>query len=186
MHSLFGIKHVILIAASLVLVAVLYLLSRRMSFKSVTRYMLLVGIVSEIIKIFYYTVANEDAHGGILPKTDLFIQRAVKTALSIIALGMFFSLDFYIEYYNVIPDTLCAIFVIAGICLLRKYITNVTPVIWAAAGYGVMTLVSSALTIWFNTQYYFNAIYKDAAAELVFLGAGMATILENILFLLRE
>jgi len=120
----------------------------------------------------------------ILPKTDLFIQRAVKTALSIIALGMFFSLDFYIEYYNVIPDTLCAIFVIAGICLLRKYITNVTPVIWAAAGYGVMTLVSSALTIWFNTQYYFNAIYKDAAAELVFVGAGMATIMENVLFLL--
>ena len=120
----------------------------------------------------------------ILPKTDLFSQRAVKTALSVIALGMLFSLDFYIEYYNIIPDTLCAIFVIAGICLLRKYITNAAPVIYAAAGYGVMTLIASVMTIWFNTQYYFNAIYKDAGAELVFIGAGMATILENILFLL--
>jgi len=33
--------------------------------------MLLVGIVSELIKVFYYTVANESTHGGILPKTDL-------------------------------------------------------------------------------------------------------------------
>jgi len=33
--------------------------------------MLLVGIVSELIKVFYYTVANEATHGGILPKTDL-------------------------------------------------------------------------------------------------------------------
>lgn len=120
----------------------------------------------------------------VLPRTDLFTQRAVKSALSVIALGMLFSLDFYIEYYNIIPDAICAIFVIAGVCLLRKYITNTTPVILAAAGYGVMTLISSALTIRFNTQFYFNAIYKNAAAELAFVMAGMATVLENVLFLL--
>ena len=120
----------------------------------------------------------------ILPKTDLFTQRAVKGALGVIALGMLFSLDFYIEYYNIIPDTICAILVIAGIWMLRKYITNALPVILTASAYGVMTLVSSALTVWFNTQYYFNAIYKDAAAEAVFVGAGAATVLENVLFLI--
>ena len=119
----------------------------------------------------------------ILPKTDLFVQRAVKTALSVIALGMFFSLDFYVEYYNVIPDVLCAIFVMVGVFLLRKYINGYKPVLYIAAGYGVMTLISNAMTVWFNTQYYFNAIYKNAAAELVFYGEGVATVLENFLFL---
>ena len=47
-----------------------------------------------------------------------------------------------------------------------------------------MTLISSALTIWFNQAYYFNAIYKDAAAELVFVGEGIATVFENLLFVL--
>lgn len=118
------------------------------------------------------------------PRTDLFIRRAVYTALSVVGLGMIFSLDFYIEYYNIIPDTLCAVFVIAGILLLRRYVTNVKPVVAAAAAYGIMTLVSSALTIRFNTLYYFNAIYKDDAAMLTFYGAGVATIVENLLFLL--
>lgn len=120
----------------------------------------------------------------ILPRTDLFIRRAVYAAMSVMGIGMVFSLDFYIEYYNIIPDTLCAVFVIAGILLMRKYITNYKPVVLATAGYGVMTLVSSALTIWFNQAYYFNAIYKDAAAELVFVGEGIATVFENLLFVL--
>lgn len=119
----------------------------------------------------------------VLPKTDLFAQRAIKSALSLIALGMLFSLDFYIEYYNIIPDVLCAVFVIIGVCLLRKYINGYKPVLFIAAGYGLVTLAANALTVWFNTQYYFNAIYKNASAELVFYGEGIATVLENLLFL---
>lgn len=119
----------------------------------------------------------------ILPRTDLFIRRAVYTAMSVMGLGMIFSIDFYLEYYNVIPDILCAVFVIAGVLLLRKYITKTKPVIIAASLYGMITLVSSALTVWFNIAYYFNAIYKNAEAATVFYSACAATVLENILFL---
>ncbi len=118
----------------------------------------------------------------VAPHAELFIRRAIYTALSLIGLGMIFSLDFYIEYYNIIPDTLCAIFVIAGILLMKKYISNHRPVVWSAAGYGAMTLVSSALTIFFNQKYYFGAIYKNGGALAVYILECAATLMENLLF----
>ncbi len=71
MHSLFGTKHIILLAISLALIVVLTIFSRKMRFAVVCKTLLIVGICSEIIKIFYYIIQNESTHGGILPKTDL-------------------------------------------------------------------------------------------------------------------
>ena len=71
MNPLFGTKHIILIIISLVLVAVGFIFSRKLSFKTVTKIMLYLGLVSETIKIFYYIIANEDKFGGVLPKSDL-------------------------------------------------------------------------------------------------------------------
>ena len=71
MHSLFGVKHLIIVAVCLALIVVLFLLSKKVSFATCCKIMLYVGIVSETIKIFYYIMANEATHGGALPKTDL-------------------------------------------------------------------------------------------------------------------
>jgi len=71
MHGLFGIKHIILILLSIVTIIGLFLTFRRMKHNNVIKSMFYIGIVSEIIKIFYFTITNEDTLGGILPKTDL-------------------------------------------------------------------------------------------------------------------
>lgn len=70
-NSAFGTKHLILLIVSMLLVAGLFMLSRKIKFDKIARILFYTGIVSEIIKIFYYTVQNEATHGGILPKTDL-------------------------------------------------------------------------------------------------------------------
>ena len=71
MHPLFGTKHLILVAISLILVAVGFIFSKKLSFKTMTRVMLYIGLISETIKIFYYIITNEDKFGGVLPKSDL-------------------------------------------------------------------------------------------------------------------
>lgn len=71
MHALFGTKHIILIAVSVALIVALSILVRRLELKTVSRALFYIGIVSEIVKILYYIVANEEKYGGILPKTDL-------------------------------------------------------------------------------------------------------------------
>lgn len=74
MHELFGTKHIILMIISLFLVIALYFLSRKMKFTTICKTLFYVGIVSEIIKIFYYIVQNEETYGGVLPKSDLPFQ----------------------------------------------------------------------------------------------------------------
>lgn len=71
MHSAFGTKHLILLILSAAIVVGLLILSRKIKFEKICRILFYTGIVSEIVKIFYYTVQNEATHGGVLPKTDL-------------------------------------------------------------------------------------------------------------------
>ena len=71
MHSIFGLKHLLILAACAVAIVGGYFFVRKQSLSAVFKKMLYVGIVSELIKVFYYTIQNEATHGGILPKTDL-------------------------------------------------------------------------------------------------------------------
>ncbi len=71
MNELFGVKHLIIVAICAVLCVGLFFAMRRLRLRTVFKIMFYVGIVSEIIKIFYYIVTNEDEYHGILPKTDL-------------------------------------------------------------------------------------------------------------------
>ena len=70
-NGLFGLKHLLCIGVSVILVAVLFFLLRKKSFRTVFAVFFYCGIVSEIIKIFYYSYANEAKFGGVLPKSDL-------------------------------------------------------------------------------------------------------------------
>ena len=71
MHSIFGTKHLILVAVSLLLIVALFFLSKKLRFATVCKTLFFVGILSETVKIFYYIIQNEATHKGILPKTDL-------------------------------------------------------------------------------------------------------------------
>lgn len=68
---MFSTKHLIILAVSAILVTILFILAKRLKFSALLRVMLGIGLVSETVKIFYYTIRNEATHGGILPKTDL-------------------------------------------------------------------------------------------------------------------
>lgn len=71
MHSIFGTKHLILVAICAAAIILGYLVSRKWDLEKLTKYLFSIGVVSELIKVFYYIIANEAVYGGILPKTDL-------------------------------------------------------------------------------------------------------------------
>ena len=70
-NALFGTKHLILIGISILLIVGLFLLVRKKSFRFLVSILFYGGLVSELIKIFYFSHINEHKFGGILPKTDL-------------------------------------------------------------------------------------------------------------------
>ena len=71
MHSIFGTKHLILMAICAAAIVLGYLVSRKWDLEKLTKYMFTIGVISELIKVFYYIIANEAVYGGLLPKTDL-------------------------------------------------------------------------------------------------------------------
>jgi len=71
MHSIFGTKHLILVAASALLIVLLFLGARRIKLATAFKIAFFIGIASEFVKVFYYIIQNEETYGGILPKTDL-------------------------------------------------------------------------------------------------------------------
>lgn len=71
MHSIFGTKHLIILAISLVAMVIGSLFACKWPIQKLAKTALGIGLVSEFIKVFYYIMANEATHGGALPKTDL-------------------------------------------------------------------------------------------------------------------
>lgn len=71
MNELFGAKHIILMLISLALIVVGFIFSRKLSLPSIIKILFGIGIVSEIVKVFYYIITNEELYNGYLPKTDL-------------------------------------------------------------------------------------------------------------------
>ena len=71
MHTMFGMKHLIILAVSVVTMVLGTLAVRKWPLQKLAKSLLGIGMVSELIKVFYYIIANETTHGGILPKTDL-------------------------------------------------------------------------------------------------------------------
>ena len=71
MHSIFGTKHLIIVAVCAVVIILGYFFTKKWDLEKITRRLFLVGILSELIKVFYYIITNEATYGGVLPKTDL-------------------------------------------------------------------------------------------------------------------
>lgn len=71
MHTMFGLKHLLILAACLITTVLGAVAIRKWPLEKLEKRLMAVGVVSEFIKVFYYTIANEATYGGILPKTDL-------------------------------------------------------------------------------------------------------------------
>ncbi len=71
MHSMLGTKHLLILALSAAVMVLGILAVRKWPLEKLAKHLLLVGILSEFIKVVYYILANEATHGGVLPKTDL-------------------------------------------------------------------------------------------------------------------
>lgn len=74
MHSLFGTKHLLILAVCALAVCLGVIAVRKWPLRRMCRVLLHIGVVSEITKVIYYILANEAKYDGILPKSDLPFQ----------------------------------------------------------------------------------------------------------------
>ncbi|MBE6697064.1 MAG: hypothetical protein E7581_00920 [Ruminococcaceae bacterium] len=97
----------------------------------------------------------------IYPNTDLFVAKRYKLGSFFLLLGVLLTLDLPMENVNVLPDVLSAICLIAGILVLRHYVTSYKPCVLVLCAYGAVSVLD---TFW---QYrYFNVEKFTAQAAL--------------------
>ena len=82
---MFSLKHIIILIISLVLIISLFIATKKFSLQKLTKYAFIIGIISEFVKVFFYTIRNEASLGGYLPKSDLPLQLC---SIQIILLGL--------------------------------------------------------------------------------------------------
>ncbi len=68
---MFGTKHIIILVGCVFLILGGTLLTRKLNLEKRSKAFMLVGVCSEVVKIFSYIIKNEAAYGGVLPKSDL-------------------------------------------------------------------------------------------------------------------
>ena len=70
-HSIFGVKHIIILCICAALVVLGFIFSKKLSLSQVIKVALSIGLVSEVVKVLYFTIANQTEAYAYLPKTDL-------------------------------------------------------------------------------------------------------------------
>ena len=61
---MFSTKHLIILAICAVFIVAGYLLTRKWTLEQLCKRLLVVGVISELIKVFYYIMTNEETYGG--------------------------------------------------------------------------------------------------------------------------
>lgn len=121
----------------------------------------------------------------VLVRDGLFVRRRLHFALFWLKITAVFAIDFYVNYYNVIPDVLFAVTGIVAIFLLRKYVTKSRYVsaVAALSVYGCVSAVASYVNAYYNVVYEtFETMFRDPEAYDTYTLMRVSTAVENLLF----
>ena len=117
-----------------------------------------------------------DAHPGIRIKARHAL------AFSLVGIGALFLTDFYLDTHNIIPDTLAACLMLAGVCLLRLPRKALLPVASAIAGYGIVATLSTRLSYRFSIAHVGADITRSEAVAKEYLVMWLVSLLEMLVF----
>ena len=141
----------------------------------------------------FISALTEKYKADVLPRTDIFLRRAIGAGTIILSIGICFSIDIYIDYISLLPDFLCPIILLIGFALLKPYIgKNIHVPICAAAH-----MITSAAVFFYSVYFYDHftmslALFSEKAllayytfcilkvTDSLFFGAMMLSLLPSI------
>ena len=85
----------------------------------------------------------------ILPNTELFVAKRYRLGSFFLLMGVILSMDLPMDGINVLPDVLCALCLITGIVIMRKYVSVWKQSVIVLSAYGLISLLDTGWQIWF-------------------------------------
>lgn len=114
----------------------------------------------------------------------IFKARRLICGVSVILTGYILSLNIYGNYFNIIPDFICAALILAGVILLRRYSSSWKSVGIFAVIYIVMSSVAWGTSIGFFSKYYPQDAMKNAEIHGKFFSMLALDAISEICFVL--
>lgn len=97
----------------------------------------------------------------VLTKESVFVLRTVFRAFLLLGAAAVFSMDFYLNRYNVLPDFIAGICIFLAVLLLRKYLKKPNFLLAGSAVYTVVAAVEWILYTLFVRSSRYRDIYVD-------------------------
>ena len=121
---------------------------------------------------------------NVLPRTGLFVRNIVRLVFLLIFIAALLCVDFRIDYFNVIPDTLAALLLMAAAIVAKKRISGFSKYFSAFAAYFVLSLVALLVEYHFFGEFFYSAIMRNDAAYSAYCTMLVCSVLDAAGFLL--
>ena len=115
-------------------------------------------------------------------RPDYLARRASSVAFGFFIASAVLTLDFSLDGYNIIPDVLSAVCMLAGLLTMRKYIKHwKIPAIFATMC-GVVSLIGTVIEYIFAGKYYIYAIDVDPETYNFYVGICLVCLVSAVIF----
>ncbi|MBQ7337305.1 MAG: hypothetical protein IJW40_02505 [Clostridia bacterium] len=111
-------------------------------------------------------------------------QKYLRRTFMLITLFSVFTMDFYMDRVNVLPDFIAALLLFAAFMLLRRYITHAMRYALVTAGYGVVSIVNFILTTAFYDRYRPESVERSERIRVAYIPVQILSVVEAIMLLI--
>ena len=131
----------------------------------------------------FVAALTEEYNVNVLPRESLFARKAIKLISLLFCVAAILCIDFRLDNYNVIVDTIAAIVLIISALATKKYTGKPSKTLLPFVVYAVASLVSQMFEYSFFTEYYYGAIWRNDAAFFAYRMMLMWAVIDALAFL---
>ncbi len=120
----------------------------------------------------------------VIPNTYLFLKRDIAFTIGLFCLAALATPDFYLDYINIIPDTLTALFLLWGFIKLKPYFKHHKAGIALSAVYGAISIWGAAVSYNYTSDpISIHRTWENPKVYAMFWSMYPIRIIEAVLFL---
>lgn len=140
---------------------------------------------SRVSKDKIFTEALVDCYNKtVLPRESLFVKKAVKLISLLFCVAAAMCIDFRMDSFNIIIDTIAAIILIISAILTKKYVGKRSKTLLPFVVYAVVSLVAVVFEYRFFNEYFYGAIYRNDEAFAAYRVMLAWSVADAVAFLL--
>lgn len=156
--------------------------------------MLIVGTIWLCRIVKYFSVVKKDTvfmdalckeySEKILPRDSLFVRKTIKLVFLLFGAAVLLLIDFRIDYFNLIPDTIAALVLVSAALVAKKRVPSFSKYCIPFVIYCVFSLVAQIVEYEFFSEYYYSAIIRNDAAYGAYKTMMVTSVLDALSFII--